>query len=206
MQLPTASSYSAVQKTAHWLIVFLCPSQFPTAWAIQRTHIGHPFGLRPAPLDLFLHKVHAWSGWAILLLAMILLALRLFRGTPEHLHGTIAWQRRLAHVTYFFLYAGIIALVVTGTGTMYFSQRFAPVHILLVKFGIALVLLHVAAAVWHQAIRRDGLLWRMLPNRRNIRAGTAKPKVLCHGEIDGINADVRLVPKGPRASDLQGPA
>lgn len=167
--------YSPMQKAAHWLIVLLCLSQFPTAWAIQRTHIAHPFGLRPEPLDLFLHKVHAWSGWTILLLAMALVALRAVRGVPELPHGTTTWQRFLAHLGHLSLYAGIAVLAVTGTGAMYLSQRFAPVHIFLVNLGIALVLLHVAAVVWHQAIRRDGLLWRMMPNRKLTRMPISSP-------------------------------
>ena len=176
MKLPIALQYSPMQKAAHWLIVLLCLSQFPTAWAIQRTHIAHPFGLRPEPLDLFLHKVHAWSGWTILLLAMVLVALRAVRGASELPHGTKIWQRCLALLGHLSLYAGIAVLAVTGTGAMYLSQRFAPVHILLVNLGIALVLLHVAAVVWHQAIRRDGLLWRMMPNRKVTRTPISSPK------------------------------
>lgn len=166
MKFSIALQYSPMQKAMHWLIVLLCLSQFPTAWAIQRTHLAHPFGLRPEPLDLFLHKVHAWSGWTILVLAMALVALRALRGAPELPHGTTAWQRWLARLAHLSLYAGIAVLAVTGTGAMYLSQRFAPVHILFVNLGIALVFLHIAAVIWHQAIRRDGLLWRMMPNRK----------------------------------------
>jgi cytochrome b561 len=165
MSFPIVPDYSPVQKASHWLIVLLCTSQLPTAWAIQRTHVGPVFGLAPAPLDIFLHKVHAWNGWTILLLATVLLALRVVRGAPGIPHDMAAWQRWLAYASHFFLYACIFILAVTGTGAMYLSQRFAPIHVVLVNLGIALVLLHAVAAVWHQAIRRDGLLSRMLPNR-----------------------------------------
>lgn len=164
MRFPIAASYSPVQKIAHWLVALLCISQFPTAWAIQRTHIGHVFGIRPTPMDLFLHNVHAWSGWTILLLALLLIVIRAVRGAPALPHNTKPWQRWLAHAGHFCLYAGIVVLALTGTGTMYFSQRFAPIHILFVNLGIALVLLHAGAAIWHQFVRRDGILLRMLPN------------------------------------------
>lgn len=167
MRFPIAPNYSPIQKVAHWLIVLLCLSQFPTAWAIQRTHIAQHFGFRPGSTDLLLHKIHAWSGWAILLLAITLVALRALRGAPELPPGTATWQRYLAMAAHFSLYLGILVLAVSGTGAMYLSQRFAPVHILFVNLGIALVLLHVAAVVWHQAIRRDGLLWRMMPSRKS---------------------------------------
>jgi cytochrome b561 len=39
-------------------------------------------------------------------------------------------------------------------------------HNLGAKLILAIVILHVAAAVWHQFIRKDGLLARMLPARR----------------------------------------
>lgn len=171
VRFPTASGYSLYQKAAHWLVAVLCLSQFPTAWAIQRTHIAHVFGLRPAPFDLFLHKAHAWSGWTILMLAILLVALRILRGAPDLPAGMSGWQRSAARAAYFCLYAGIVALAVTGTGAMYLSGRFAPIHIALIKIGIGLIALHVLAVFWHQFARRDGLLLRMLPARG--RTGTA---------------------------------
>ena len=42
---------------------------------------------------------------------------------------------------------------------------FHEVHEMLVKVLFVLVGLHVAAALKHQFIDRDGLLWRMLPGR-----------------------------------------
>ena len=167
MSPPTKYSYSLAQQVAHWAILGLCILQFPTASAIQRTHAVGPFGLKPAPFDLFLHKVHAWSGWTILLLATILLGLRLVRGAPLLPSAMAAWQRWTAHATRVCLYLGILALAVTGTGTMYLSQSFAWVHIFLTKVGIGLVALHAAAALWHQFMLRDGLLWRMLPSLRS---------------------------------------
>ncbi len=159
-----------MQKAAHWVLFGLCISQFPTAYAIQRTHMGGPFGIKPAPLDLFLHKVHAWSGWTILALAIILLVVRLVRGAPALPRGMSAWQRWLAHAAHAGLYGFIFALAVTGTGAMYVARGFAPIHIALTNFGIALVLLHVLAVIWHQIVRRDSLLLRMMPEGRRVSA------------------------------------
>jgi cytochrome b561 len=168
-------TYSGAQKVAHWLILALCISQFPTASAIQRTHMAGPFGLKPAEFDLFLHKVHAWSGWTILLLALVLLVLRLRRGAPALPPAMPAWQRLAAHAAHACLYAGIVALAVTGTGAMYLSRSFAPVHIALTKFGMALVAVHAAAALWHQFVLRDDVLGRMVPRRRARHADAAGP-------------------------------
>lgn len=132
--------------------------------------MGGPFGIKPAPLDLFLHKVHAWGGWTILMLAIVLLAARFVRGAPALPPGMSAWQRWLAYVVHAGLYAFILALAVTGTGAMYVAREFAPIHIALTKFGIALVILHMLAVIWHQIVRCDSLLLRMMPEGRGASA------------------------------------
>ncbi len=177
MSSPSPSTYSVVQKFAHWMIVILCVAEFPTASAIRRTHHVNPFGIKPESVDLFLHKVHAWSGWAILLLAIVLLLLRIVRGAPELPPGMTRLQRRLARFGHVALYGTILILVVTGTVAAYFSARyFSPLHVTFTYIGIGLVLVHAAAALWHQFVRRDNLLVRMLPNRtRNEREDSAKP-------------------------------
>lgn len=158
-------SYSFAQKLAHWMILALCVVQFPTAGGIQRTHHVNPFGIKPAPFDLVLHKVHAWSGWMILLLATILLLLRVVRGGPALPQGMNIAERGLARLGHVALYGGILVLATTGTLAAYFSPRFAPLHALFTYVGVGLVFLHAAAALWHQFIRRDNLLARMLFGR-----------------------------------------
>ena len=65
----SAGAFSIYQRLMHWMVLILCIIQVPTAWAIQRTHMAHLF-LKPKPFDLFLHQVHAWSGWLIMALAL----------------------------------------------------------------------------------------------------------------------------------------
>jgi cytochrome b561 len=43
---------------------------------------------------------------------------------------------------------------------------FDNIHVFLAWSAIVLIPIHVAAALYHQFIRRDELLWRMLPRRR----------------------------------------
>ena len=50
-------------------------------------------------------------------------------------------------------------------------ETFDNIHVVLAWSAIVLIPLHVAAALYHQFIRRDGLLIRMLPYRRP-RVGT----------------------------------
>lgn len=162
--LPGAPAFNVYQRAMHWTVPVLCIAQVPTAWAIQRTHMAHGF-LKPAPLDLFLHRVHAWSGWLILLIAFALLALRFARGRPAPLDGASKLAARMAATAHYVLYGLLIALPVTGTIAMYLSYRIAPLHRLLSWSLLAVLLLHVTAALWHHLYRRDDVLRRMINGR-----------------------------------------
>jgi cytochrome b561 len=149
----------------HWTVLVLCLIQVPTAWAIQRTHMAHLF-MKPRPLDLFLHQVHAWSGWGILGLALAQLVLRFAYGRPAPVHDLSKVERFIAAVMHAALYAVLIALPVTGTIAMYVTFRIAPLHSLLSWTLLLLVGLHVGAAIWHHFWRRDDVLWRMIRKAR----------------------------------------
>ncbi len=158
--------YFASVKVAHWAILLLSILQFPTARAIQRTHLQHnPFGV-VSQFDLFLHQVHAWSGWIIGGLSAVMLLQRLRGKTPPLPAGMRRWQVSASVAGHILLYATLASLVVTGTGAMYLWQGFAPIHTTLLWIGVTLVVAHVLAALWHHFVRRDGLLWRILPQFR----------------------------------------
>ena len=148
----------------HWTVLVLCLVQVPTAWAIQRTHMAHLL-LKPRPFDLFLHQVHAWSGWTILVLVLAQLVLRFACGRPSPVEGMSKFERFLAAVMHLALYAILIVLPLTGTIAMYVTFRIAPLHSLLSWTLLALVVLHVAAALWHHVWRRDDVLLRMIRGR-----------------------------------------
>lgn len=152
-------------RIMHWTVLVLCLLQVPTAWAIQRTHIAHLL-MKPRSIDLFLHQVHAWSGWFILGLVLAQLVLRFTYGSPAPVPGLSPFERMTAAVMHAALYAVLIALPVTGTIAMYLTFRIAPVHSLLSWTLLVLVLLHAAAALWHHFWRRDDVLLRMIRKAR----------------------------------------
>lgn len=157
--------FPLAQRFMHWTVLVLCLVQVPTAWAIQRTHMAHLF-MKPRPFDLFLHQVHAWSGWTILVLALAQLALRVLHKRPVPIEGLSRTERFAAALMHAALYAVLIALPVTGTIAMYLTFRIAPLHSLLSWILLALVILHAAAALWHHFWRRDDVLSRMIRNTR----------------------------------------
>lgn len=157
--------FPLAHRLMHWLVLVLCLIQVPTAWAIQRTHMAHLF-MKPRPIDLLLHQVHALSGWAILGLALAQLVLRFAYGRPAPVPGLSPLERMSAKAMHAALYAVLIALPITGTIAMYLTFRIAPVHSLLSWTLLALVLLHAGAALWHHFWRRDQVLWRMIRKAR----------------------------------------
>lgn len=162
---PDNQSYTLAQRTLHWLVVALCISQVPTSWAIARTHMAHGF-MKPDPFDLFLHSVHAWSGWAILAFAIVRLGLRVVQGVPELPDGSstmVRWGSATSHTV---LYALLFALPVTGTGAMYISGAFAPAHRFLTWCLLVVAILHAVAALWHHFVKRDHVLRRIILGSR----------------------------------------
>lgn len=158
--------YSSLQKASHWGLALLCVLEFPTAAGIQRAHLGHAFGIKASAWDSFMAVGHEWGGWLILILTLLLLLGRFFHGAPRLPPGMRFWQRALAHAAHAAIYLGLLALVASGAVAMYLSGRFAFVHIALSQAGVGLILLHLVAVFWHQTIRRDDLLERLMPAKR----------------------------------------
>jgi cytochrome b561 len=162
-----ALSYSPLQKALHWIVVVLCATQVPTSWAIDRTHVAHAAGNHPDPTDMLLHQVHAWTGWVILACVILRVYFRIRHGAPHLPSDTPRWSLLASTVSHAALYATLLALPATGTLAMYVSGAFAPVHQLLTRLLLVLVLVHVGAALWHLALRRDGVVEAMLPSGRS---------------------------------------
>jgi cytochrome b561 len=165
----------------HWAIVVLLAIQVP---------LGMIANELPAGLDrLVLMSRHKSLGITILALALIRLAWRWFDRPPPP-PPMPRWQAIAARVNHWALYALLFALPITGWLTSSAANRpvswfglvqlpdfvapdaglkeaFEEAHEVLVVLLLTLVVLHVAAALKHQFFDRDGLLFRMLPGRRN---------------------------------------
>lgn len=184
--IPTQRSerYSAVAIAFHWLLALAIIGAFGVGLYMT----GLPF----SPARLKLYNWHKWAGVTILALSAARLLWRLANrppALPAHIEtGMPAWQRSAHHGTHFLLYLFFFAVPLTGWA--YSSAAGFPI----VWFGVlplpdfvspdkalaevlklthhwaayglaALVVLHVAAALKHQFVDRDGLLARMWPQR-----------------------------------------
>jgi cytochrome b561 len=173
-----APRYTLTAIGLHWLLALLILGTIGLGLVMT--------DLPLSPTRLRLYNQHKWAGATVLALTLLRLGWRLgHRPPPLQLAG---WQRRAAPATHALLYG--LALAVPLVGWAYSSAAGFP----LVWFGVlplpdwvpvdrelaavlklahralayalaALVALHVAAALHHQFILRDGLLRRMWPSR-----------------------------------------
>lgn len=144
---------------------------------------------RGAPRD-FARMVHYSLGTLVLAVVTLRLLRRLIFPLPATGEsGPAAWAARAMHVA---LYLMMIALPMTGVldrwargrrlaifGDIVIPPPFAipggklweEMHEVLAWGLVALVAVHVAAALWHHLVLRDGVLRRMLPLTRLSGAG-----------------------------------
>jgi cytochrome b561 len=162
---PAPARYTSLQIAAHWLVVVLIPVQVWTSGGIGRSHADHMAGLEPNPYDLFLHELHTFTGLTILGLVLIRLLLRVVNGNPlASAEDGGRFLRLLALSNHFALYATLIMLPATGFLARYFDfATYGPVHVILTRLLLGLVVLHVTAALWHMLWRRDAVVRKMLP-------------------------------------------
>jgi cytochrome b561 len=145
----------------HWLVAGLVLAQYATSGAIVRTHGIHLIGQRPSPTDLVLHTLHNRVGLAIVVLMLGRLALRLWAGAPAPGDAAAGVSVRLAQGVHFAFYAVLITEGITGAVASYFWWPISAAHVILFKVLLALVTTHVAAAVWHEFVRKDAVMSRM---------------------------------------------
>jgi cytochrome b561 len=177
-----AAAYDRIAQAVHWFVAVLVVCVVVLGWTIG----GAP---RNSPKRDFLMLVHESVGLTILA-AMAFRALWRWRHPPPPLPVMALLEVGLARLTHSALYAllfmmplaGYLSVAAAGYAVDLFgilsippllpkgdrlSQWAIAVH-LAGQYPLYLfVALHVAGALFHGAIRRDGILERMLPMRRS---------------------------------------
>lgn len=138
------------------------------------------------PKDWQVMPVHKAIGITVLMLTLARIAWRLARPAPPLPNSLQPWERAAANVSHFALYAFMLIMPLSGwamvSGTNrrpleWFGQFDIPylpvsdaiagighdVHELLGWGFVALIALHIAAALRHHFLLRDNVLVRMLP-------------------------------------------
>jgi cytochrome b561 len=178
--------YSRTARLLHWSIVALLGVQIPVGLFMVRYGAATDFA---APSGI-LYDGHKLLGLCILLLAAVRLAYRLARGAPPSEPSLAAWQKALSHATHWAIYATLFAVPLLGwLAISYYgpfrpfglafpvlaaengdrAERFFAYHRLAAYALIVLIGMHIAA-LFHYAIRQDGVMRRMLPRAGLPRA------------------------------------
>jgi cytochrome b561 len=180
------TGYGLVAIAFHWVIALMFLVQVGLGFTMS--------DLEPDdPLVFPLYQWHKSIGLAILLLALVRFAWRLAGPVPALPAAMAGWEKLAARLAHVALYAALIAVPLTGWAlvsasplnipTFAFNLVVVPhlpvpvseaseafwtfVHGLLAKAALAVALVHIAAAIRHEFILRDGLLSRMVrPVRR----------------------------------------
>lgn len=178
---PPPPRYTATAIALHWLLAAAIAASFCVGLFMT--------DLQTSPLKLKLYNWHKWAGVTILALSLLRLAWRLGHAPPPEPASMPAWQQRAARFAHRAMYGLFIAVPLAGwayssaagfpvvlfgawplpdfvPADKALAESIKPLHWILAYALAALVLLHVAAAIKHQAIDRDGLLARMWPSSR----------------------------------------
>lgn len=172
--------YGSAARVLHWVTALLVFAIVPLGWIFAE--FKHPLGGPEVYASL-----HKTLGLIVLALIVARLATRALNPPPPMPGRLAEWERVLAQASHWLLY--LTFLVMPISGYLLSSAGDRPISVLglvdIPKLPVAraigataksihllgqwavyaLVLLHVAATVWHLAVRRDAILDRMLPRQ-----------------------------------------
>lgn len=155
------TGYSRAQISLHWAVALLIIYQL--VFGEDMSHAWRALRDNPETATSFGAWVHIIAGILVLILALWRLALRMTRGVPEAPEVESPLIRLAGSLTHGGLYLLMLALPITGLLAWYGGiSALAPLHGELLKLlTIVLIGLHVLGALYHQFVRRDGLMDRM---------------------------------------------
>ena len=176
----TAARYHPLLVALHWFLgAFLLLDLFLGTFVLKAIPNASPDKLEAL-------RAHMSGGLVILVLMGIRLTVRRSSVKPPAATAGHPLLDAIAHLSHIALYALVFLMVATGLATALISDAFAVVflhygqplpatfndlptrilHGYFAKALIALIALHVGAALYHQFVRGDRLLRRMWFGRR----------------------------------------
>jgi cytochrome b561 len=168
--------YTGVAIALHWLIAALVIAQIAFGWYLQTVP-------RKTPARTVYVNLHKSTGLMLGLLIFVRLGWRLAHKAPPLPASVPAWERAAARTSHFALYACLIIMPTAGYlasnfsrfGVNFFNALLLPpwgvderrlyalfntIHVVTSYVLVALIALHVVAALRHLYLR-DGVFDRM---------------------------------------------
>jgi cytochrome b561 len=180
--------FTPLQRLLHWLMA---------ACILAMLFIGVGMVSTVMPKYLTLVSIHKPLGIAILVLALIRLVLRLRYGAPSLPPDLPGPVKLVAHLSHYAFYLLMIGMPLIGWGVLSAAAypvvlypglhlpSFLPLsdslhtvlwdlHFYLAFAFFALILVHVAAALFHALVRRDGVFEAMAPGATRDEVAAAE--------------------------------
>jgi len=191
----TPPGYDLLTQSVHWLSLGVIAAAFVFGLLMEDVPRG--------PEKTLLVNLHASLGMLVVVLTVFRLSWRSIVPTPKAVGSpSLQIAAKAMHVA---LYAAVLAVPLCGLLMMAAKGRAFDVfglftvppliatdralgatleeaHEILAYLLLVLVGLHAAAAIFHQAILKDGTLSRMLPF---VRAGNAQAGYSAHSRASG---------------------
>ena len=172
------AGYGTVARLLHWITVVMVLGMMPVGMIMQRE------GLDRATQDL-LFILHKNGGVILLVLILFRLLWRVLNPPPPLPASTPGWQAEVSAWVHRGLYVMVVAMAVTGFVRVSaggfpiemldwlgvprlprmegLAQLAKSAHYLGKFLLLGLILLHVAGALYHAIVKRDGVMTRMWP-------------------------------------------
>ena len=185
-----AGRYKAGAQAFHWITALLMFVVIPLGWIFAEFKTKDGVFSAPVPgTPGDYAAAHKTLGLVIFALVAARILYRAVNPPPAMPGRMPGWEKALAVVSHWLLYAILIVMLVSGyimssggdhpisiLGLFDFPKlpvskavggTAKSIH-LSVQFAVyALVVLHVLATAWHLVVRRDAVLDRMLPRQAN---------------------------------------
>lgn len=176
-----AECYSYPARLLHWTLALLLPVQIGIGWYVlsieNQSRSGWYFAL------------HISLGLTATLLIALRVNWHLYQAPPEEPRGLPGWQRRAARTTHAMLYVlmllipltGYLGAAFSGEAMSYFGiplpnwvakndglkEQLFTVHSVIAWILVAMIAVHVLAALKHYFIDKDTVFRRMWSNTKS---------------------------------------
>ena len=173
--------YDNVAITLHWIVSISVFVMIGLGWYMTDIPKG-------TPDRAFFYNLHKSIGVTLAIIILIRVAWRWTHDPPPLPHSTASWIVNGAKLSHGLLYAllvlmpvaGFIASNFTKYGVTYFGlfkvgplfaeskalyELFQGIHHAASEVLVIVIVIHVAAALKHLLIDKDGVFYRMLPGR-----------------------------------------
>lgn len=172
--------YSSTAMVLHWVIALAVLGQIAFGWYLQTVP-------RLTPERTIFVNFHKSTGLLIGLLILVRLGWRLTHKPPPFPAAMPAWEQSAARVSHALLYACMLVMPIAGYTASNFSKfgvkffnavllppwgpddrsvyaAFNALHVTTSYIFVALIAVHVGAALRHLFFARYGIFRRMLPS------------------------------------------